>query len=90
MGQGAGDALTPDILTDVVAHARRLREEAGLPWEGYDVVAEGVSTPDAAGAEKVAAYEEAGATWWVESDWSMGADALDRLRARIAAGPPRR
>lgn len=89
VGRGPDDEFTVDDMAVVVSHARQLREEAGLPWEGYDVVTEGVSTPDAAGVEKAAGFEEAGATWWVESDWSMGDDALQVHRARIAAGPPR-
>lgn len=80
---------TPDELAAVVAAVRPLREREGLPWEGYEVVAEGTSTPDAAGAAQVRAWEEAGATFWVESDWAMGEDALERHLARIAAGPPR-
>ena len=68
---------------------RALRSEAGLPWEGYEVVAEGTSTPDESGRAHVRAWAQAGATFWVESDWSMGPDALDHTRARISAGPPR-
>lgn len=81
--------FTPADLADVVAAVRPLREEAGLPWDGYDVVAEGVSPADAHGVSTVAPWAEAGATWWVESDWSMGPDALERHRRRIEAGPPR-
>jgi hypothetical protein len=31
-----------------------------------------------------------GATWWIESDWTAGADDLGRAKliARIEAGPP--
>ena len=82
-------AFGPSDLADVVAAVRPLREEAGLPWAGYDVVAEGVSEPGRAGDEKVAEWVAAGATWWVESDWAMGDDAVARHRARIDAGPPR-
>jgi alkanesulfonate monooxygenase SsuD/methylene tetrahydromethanopterin reductase-like flavin-dependent oxidoreductase (luciferase family) len=79
----------PDRLREVVADARTAREAAGLPWEGYDVVAEGVSAAGAAGAHEVGAWSDAGATWWVESDWEGGDHALERHRARISAGPPR-
>jgi hypothetical protein len=71
-----------------VERVRALREGAGLPWQGYDVIAEGTSTPDDAGAAHVRRYEEAGATVWVESDWTMGEGALERHHARIEAGPP--
>ena len=56
--------------------------------KGYDVVAEGVSEPGATGDTEVARWAEAGATFWVESDWSMGDDAVERHRRRIEAGPP--
>lgn len=78
----------PDGLREVVADARAAREAAGLPWEGYDVVAEGISTADDDGVATVRAWAGAGATWWVESDWEGGDDALARHYARIDAGPP--
>jgi alkanesulfonate monooxygenase SsuD/methylene tetrahydromethanopterin reductase-like flavin-dependent oxidoreductase (luciferase family) len=39
-------------------------------------------------AEKVAAYEKAGATWWLESLY-MQQNSLEGLRRRIRVGPPR-
>ena len=71
-----------------VAAVKEIREAHGLPWEGYHVVAEGVSEPGATGEATMAEWAEAGATFWVESDWSMGDDAVDRHRRRIDAGPP--
>ncbi|WP_309113464.1 LLM class flavin-dependent oxidoreductase [Saccharothrix sp.] len=69
----------PEELAEVVAVVRELREAEGLPWEGYDVVAEGVSPID------VVAWAQAGATWWIESDWEATPNAI---RDRIAQGPP--
>jgi hypothetical protein len=89
VGFGAESPFTPADLADVVAAVRPLREEAGLPWAGYDVVAEGVSPPGAPGVSVAREWADAGATWWVESDWSMGPDAVQRHRRRIEAGPPR-
>ena len=86
---GTAEPLSPDDLPEIVAAVRPLREAAGLPWAGYDVVAEGVSDPGAAADETAARWRAAGATWWVESDWAMGEDAVDRHRRRIDAGPPR-
>lgn len=88
VGAGEDAPFGPEDLAKAVAAIRPMREAAGLPWDGYDVVVEGVTSPDAEGADKVARYADAGATYWVESDWSMGPDALDRHRRRIAAGPP--
>jgi alkanesulfonate monooxygenase SsuD/methylene tetrahydromethanopterin reductase-like flavin-dependent oxidoreductase (luciferase family) len=78
----------PSDLADVVGAVRPLREEMGLPWEGYDVVAEGVSEPGAVGDSRVGEWVAAGANWWIESDWSGGDDAVGRHRKRIDAGPP--
>jgi alkanesulfonate monooxygenase SsuD/methylene tetrahydromethanopterin reductase-like flavin-dependent oxidoreductase (luciferase family) len=88
VGNGPESAFTPADLVDVVARVRALREDAGLPWEGYDVVVEGVTQQGAKGQDVIASWSDAGATWWVESDWAGGRDAVSRLRARIKAGPP--
>ena len=88
VGYGVDATFTPTDLADVVAAVRPLREAAGLSWEGYDVVAEGVSEPGPAGDEQIREWVAAGATWWVESDWSMGPNAVQRHRTRIEAGPP--
>ena len=80
----------PADLAEVVAAVRPLREAAGLPWDGYQVVAEGVSPPGSPVDAMVRTWVDAGATFWVESDWSMGPDAVQRHRARIEAGPPGR
>ncbi|WP_274523057.1 hypothetical protein [Saccharothrix sp. ALI-22-I] len=42
------------------------------------MIAEGVAT-------SVGEWADAGATWWIESDWDTTVDAV---RDRIAAGPP--
>ena len=38
-------------------------------------------------ASQVERWREAGATWWIESDWEGG--TVDAIRRRIEAGPPR-
>jgi alkanesulfonate monooxygenase SsuD/methylene tetrahydromethanopterin reductase-like flavin-dependent oxidoreductase (luciferase family) len=78
----------PGDLADVVSAVRALREGMGLPWQGFDVVAEGITEPGPAGDSRVREWAAAGANWWVESDWSGGADAVHRHRKRIDAGPP--
>ena len=90
VGFGVETPFTPADLADVVAAVRPLREAAGLPWVGYDVVAEGVSEPGSTGDAQVREWVDAGATWWVESDWSMEGDPVARHRKRIEAGPPQR
>ncbi|GAA0808382.1 LLM class flavin-dependent oxidoreductase [Spirilliplanes yamanashiensis] len=88
----AGTEFTPALLAEGLAWIRALRQAEGLPLDGYDVTAEGVTPagdPDAA-REKVAPWAAAGATWWIEGDWSV---ARERVRGyaeeRLAAGPPR-
>jgi hypothetical protein len=60
--------------------------EHGAP-DGFDVVADGETPADdlAAATRSVAAWAEAGCTWWLETRWS----ATHEMPARLAAGPPR-
>lgn len=83
--------LDHDSLREIVARLRDLRAEAGLPWKGYDVVVEGDTHGSFGDNHDVAGWEDAGATWWVESWWDVdGTPAgVDELRRRVAAGPSR-
>ena len=85
--QGRQGELTPQILAEITAYARRERDAAGLPTE-FDILAEGTTPADPGRAgDIVRRWADAGATWWMEADWA-GA-TVDSLRRRIAAGPPR-
>lgn len=58
-----------------------------------DVIAEGeTSAEDADGARRtVESWAEAGATWWLESNWELphhSAERMQQVRDRITAGPP--
>src|SRR5215471_14621613 len=60
---------------------------------GLDVVAEGETPADDAGAAsaQVTPWAEAGCTWWIENRWVMPvgtADPMAVVRERLAAGPP--
>jgi alkanesulfonate monooxygenase SsuD/methylene tetrahydromethanopterin reductase-like flavin-dependent oxidoreductase (luciferase family) len=57
--------------------------------EGFEIVAEGkTSAADgAAAAAEVSLWADAGATWWLESDWENF--EVGPQRKRIEAGPPR-
>jgi len=89
-GRGKPDRL--QAFGDVVAAVKGIRKQAGLPWEGYEVVLEADSSREFVQLEPAepAAWAQAGATWWVESWWSLGRTPEDNaeLRRRISAGPP--
>jgi hypothetical protein len=83
----------PDELASLVAEVTVLRAAAGKAGEPYDVIIEADSTgqfeqlePNVPGP-----WEAAGATWWVESWWTIepGPEGLAEVRRRVAAGPPR-
>ncbi|MDE9365925.1 LLM class flavin-dependent oxidoreductase [Luteipulveratus sp. YIM 133132] len=91
-GAEGSSGLTLDALGTIVTELQRLRADAGLPWEGYDVVVEGDSHGDFGevhGAPQQ--WADAGATWWVESWWDVpdGPDGVAELRRRVQSGPPR-
>lgn len=60
--------------------------EHGAP-DDFDVIADGETPGDdaAAAAATVAAWAQAGCSWWLETRW----EARDQMRERLAAGPPR-
>ncbi len=85
--------LTPPVLADGVNWIREHRAEQGLSMDGYDVVMEGVTPADdpAKAKETVRPWAEAGATWWLDADWSSMDPAAVRAASerRVKAGPPR-
>lgn len=76
----------PSGVAAIAGWVRRERPP-GSRSSPFDIIVEGTTPPDAdAAAVVVRPYADAGATWWVESDWEGG--TVDALRARISAGPP--
>jgi alkanesulfonate monooxygenase SsuD/methylene tetrahydromethanopterin reductase-like flavin-dependent oxidoreductase (luciferase family) len=64
------------------------RERPSEPGDRpFDIVVEGTTALDPGSAAAVVEpLAEAGATWWIESDWNDA--TVDSLRRRIQAGPP--
>ncbi len=87
---GGGTGEPP--LAALAAGTRWLAEErvrAGRDDQPFDVVAEG-TTPAVDGGAVVKPFAEAGATWWLEADWTLQPDELvEACRTRLRAGPPR-
>lgn len=90
VGPRAG-ALTPATLAEGVAWLRAARAARDQDMTGYDVVVEGTTAAgDPAARDTVARWADAGATWWIEADWSVpAADVRGYAEARLSAGPPR-
>ncbi len=84
--------ITVDQLADVVGLVRQRRADAGLADAPYDVVIEADSSGEFVRLDPgdPSAWERAGATWWVESWWSLepGPGGLAEVERRVRAGPP--
>ena len=88
--------MTPEDARGVARYVAERREASAGP---FDVVVAG-ETPgedQKEGARTVAAYEEAGVTWWVESidPWRFGWTGDEswptvEMRDRIRQGPPKK
>jgi alkanesulfonate monooxygenase SsuD/methylene tetrahydromethanopterin reductase-like flavin-dependent oxidoreductase (luciferase family) len=80
--------LTPETVTEIRAWYR----DRGATMS-FDIVVDGQTSCEPHSAEAaVLPWAEAGATWWLETQWEQPRNApemLARFRARIEAGPPR-
>ena len=91
------DGILPSVLDENGARNANLdelrairdyvREQRGD--EPFDIVVEGTTPGDdpLRAAEQTGAWQEAGATWWIEAMWET--PQLDAVRRRIEQGPPR-
>lgn len=90
----SGRAKTTEVETfaDVLADVRNRRADLGLADKPFDAIIEADSSREFTQVEpqEPQAWADAGATWWIESWWSVqsGEAGLDELRRRIEAGPP--
>ena len=93
-GEEGHSGLTVASLRAIVAEVARLRAESGLSMAGYDVVVEGDSHGRFGRVRPpVQEWEDAGATWWVESWWDLPGSPTDpdsavaETRRRLELGP---
>jgi len=84
---GVTGGAESDVVAEGVAWLRAERKRLGLTMDGFDVVVEGTTEPDG-DAALVRAYQDAGATWWLEANWGLGGDVVEGSRERLRAGPP--
>ena len=82
---GSAMNLSADGLASMVERLRVERALAGHAGLPFDIAVFGFSEPS--GADAVAAFGAAGATWWLESLSPMRG-SIDKLLARVDAGPP--
>jgi len=89
---GRHSELTPAVMAEAVAWIHGERAAAGLPMDSYAITVEGATPADdpAAAVEQVRPWAEAGATWWIDADWSDMDPTAVRSAAerRLRAGPP--
>lgn len=87
------EELTPAVLAEAVSWIRQERAASGLSMESYAITVEGTTSADdpADAAERVRPWAKAGATWWIDADWSDTdpARVRDAAERRLRAGPPR-
>jgi alkanesulfonate monooxygenase SsuD/methylene tetrahydromethanopterin reductase-like flavin-dependent oxidoreductase (luciferase family) len=88
--EGTRGEPSPEALAEGVAWLRAERERQAQTMDGYDIVVEGSTRPDAAGVEEVRGWAQAGATWWLEANWTLSeGEVVESSRERLRAGPPR-
>jgi len=89
-GDFRGKPRTPEELARIAATVREAREAAGLDPATIDVCFEGEFHGDDPAQQDVAAWAQAGATWWVEGAWGLTNDDAGRAEVlrRLTLGPP--
>ncbi|MGH9172123.1 MAG: LLM class flavin-dependent oxidoreductase [Acidimicrobiales bacterium] len=91
-GEDKRKSDTIEVFGEVVALLRTRRSAMGLAEQPFDFVIEADSTGEFVqlSPPDPTAWAEAGATWWVESWWSLqpGREGLAEVKRRVSAGPP--
>jgi hypothetical protein len=82
--QGVAEKITPDHVRKICDYVNKRRSSISP----FDIVIEGITPGDNFKIAKsiVTPFAEAGATWWIESDWI--APDLTKVQERVKQGPP--
>ena len=85
-GSAESSGVTPEVIGEIKAYVEANREAGGA----FDIVWEGQTPGEDPGAAAtvVRPFAEAGATWWIESPWTLP-NAPEGLSRRIKQGPPK-
>lgn len=85
---GSHDEITPGVIREISGYVRERRKVRGNSRKDFDIIKDGTTPLNRRRArETVRPFEDAGATWWMESMW--GYKRLRDVIDRIEAGPPR-
>ena len=81
---GQFEDITPKHITEIKAYIQEKRSKE-IP---LDIIVEGKSPGDDSevALSKIKPFADAGATWWIESDWTT--NNLKSLFERVKQGPP--
>ena len=86
-----GLVLQTEDPAEIASIGARVRDARGSAPDArpFEIVAQGTTPADAEAASLIVRpVSQAGATWWIEADWSAAA-TVRSVTQRIAAGPPR-
>ena len=82
--QGQFEDITPKHIMEINTYIQENRQEKGP----FDIIIEGKSPGDdlKVSSSIIKPFADAGATWWIESDWIT--NNLEQLFERVKQGPP--
>jgi hypothetical protein len=84
---GDHEEVTPSAISEMRKFVSEKRVVKGNMRKDFDIIKDGTTPLDHTKARKIVQpFEEAGATWWMESMW--GYKGLREVRKRAKAGPP--
>lgn len=86
-GERAQEGISPQDAAEIVAWMRERRPADAGPLDV--VLHDALPTDRGEARDLLAAYEEAGVTWFVDALWDPAVATIEVQRARVRQGPPR-